>query len=63
MDLEFVLCVIGMVLIVEGLPYFIAPNHIRKWLLELTHLPEGTMRVFGFLAMLTGLVLVYFGRK
>ena len=29
--MEFFLCVIGMVMIVEGLPYFAFPNKMKIW--------------------------------
>lgn len=60
--MDFFLCVLGMVFIVEGLPYFAAPEKIKVYLLKIVEMPEGSLRIFGFTAIATGLLLVYLGR-
>jgi uncharacterized protein YjeT (DUF2065 family) len=60
---EFFLCVVGMVMIVEGLPYFAAPSKIKVWVRKLIELPDASLRVMGFLLMLSGLGLVYLARS
>jgi uncharacterized protein YjeT (DUF2065 family) len=60
---EFFLCVVGMVMIVEGLPYFAAPSRIKVWVRKLIELPDASLRLMGFLLMLAGLGLVYFARS
>jgi len=50
-----------MVFIVEGLPYFAFPEKIKAYLLKLLDIPDSTLRILGLLAMVTGLILVYFG--
>jgi uncharacterized protein YjeT (DUF2065 family) len=57
------LCVLGMVLIIEGLPYFISPERLKIYLLKMTTMPDSTLRFFGISAMIVGLVLLYFGRS
>lgn len=59
--MEFFLCVLGMVMIVEGLPYFVAPSKIKVWVLKLVELPDSSLRLIGFLLMCVGLGLVYLG--
>ncbi len=61
--MEFFLCVIGMVMIIEGLPYFVFPEKMKTWILKVLELPEGTLRKFGLVLMVIGLGLVYFGKK
>ena len=61
--MEYFLCVFGMVMVVEGLPYFVAPSKIKIWIQKLVELPDSTLRVMGFLLMLAGLGLVYLGRS
>jgi len=61
--MEFFLCVIGLVMIVEGLPYFAAPSKIRVWVKKLVELPDSSLRLMGFLLMFAGLGLVYLGRQ
>jgi hypothetical protein len=58
--MKFFFCVLGMVMIVEGLPYFMAPHKMRQMVTMILQMPEGTLRRFGFFMMLAGLVVVYF---
>ena len=61
--MEFFLCVIGMVMIIEGVPYFVFPEKMKSWVRKVLEIPEGSLRRFGFVLMLIGLWLVYLGRK
>jgi uncharacterized protein YjeT (DUF2065 family) len=61
-DMKFFLCVIGMVMIVEGLPYFASPEWVKSWMERIQTLPDSLLRRLGFGLMLGGLVLVYFGK-
>ncbi len=60
--MKFFLCVIGMVMIVEGLPYFAFPERMKEMVLMVTQLPENALRRFGAVLMLLGLGVVYFGK-
>jgi len=57
--MKFFFCVMGMVMIVEGLPYFIAPHKMRQMVTMILQMPEGALRRFGFFMMLAGLAVVY----
>ncbi len=61
--MKFFLCVIGMVLIIEGLPYFAFPEKIKAYLLKVHEIPGSTLRILGLAAVITGLLFVYFGRN
>ncbi len=61
--MKFFLCVIGMVLIIEGLPYFAFPVKIKSYLLKVYDTPEGTLRILGLVSVIVGLLLVYLGRS
>jgi uncharacterized protein YjeT (DUF2065 family) len=61
--MRYFLCVIGMVLIVEGLPYFAFPEKMRAWLLKILETPDHTLRRVGMVMMAAGLALVYLGRN
>jgi uncharacterized protein len=63
MDVNLLLCVLGLVLVIEGLPYFAFPNRMKIWLLQILEMPDSSLRRVGFAAMLIGLVLVYLGRR
>ena len=60
--MKFFLCVIGMVFIVEGLPYFAFPERIKVYLAKMAEISPSSLRIMGLAAIITGLVLVYFGR-
>jgi len=61
--MKFLLSVVGMVLIVEGLPYFAFPEKIKAWLIKVSAIPAVQLRTFGFLAMCIGMALVYLGQR
>ena len=61
--MKYFLCVIGMVMIVEGLPYFIFPEKMKSWMEKIIEMHEGALRWVGFTLMLSGLLLVYLGRR
>ena len=60
--MEFFLCVIGMVMIIEGVPYFLIPDKMKFWIQNILELPDGTLRRFGFVLMAIGLFLIYLGK-
>ena len=60
--MKFFLCVVGMVMIIEGLPYFAFPEKMKIWIQKIMETPDGSLRRFGLVLMVLGLVLVYFGR-
>ncbi|MDX9745041.1 MAG: DUF2065 domain-containing protein [Syntrophales bacterium] len=59
--MKYFLCVMGMVLILEGLPYFAFPEKIKVFMMKIMDTPDRVLRILGFTSMLFGLVLVYFG--
>lgn len=61
MDVKFLLCVLGLVFIIEGLPYFAFPHRIKTWFKQIIQVPEANLRFLGFAAMAFGLALVYLG--
>jgi uncharacterized protein YjeT (DUF2065 family) len=60
--MKFFLCVIGMVMIIEGLPYFAFPEKMKSWFNKILEAPNSTLRKLGLMLMLIGLGLVYVGR-
>lgn len=57
--MEFLLVVIGVVMIVEGIPWFLAPEWYKRTLLQLLPLGETPLRLIGLTFMMSGLLLVY----
>ncbi len=60
--MDFFLCVIGMVMIFEGLPYFAFPERMKAWVQKVVEMPESTLRSMGMILIGIGLLLVYLGR-
>ena len=60
--MEFFLCVVGMVMIVEGLPYFAFPHKMKTWVGKISVSPDSALRRLGLVLMVLGLLLVYLGR-
>ena len=60
--MDYFLCVIGMVMIIEGLPYFAFPEKMKSLVQMLLEMEVGALRRFGLFLMGFGLLLIYFGR-
>jgi hypothetical protein len=61
--MKLLILLIGLVLILEGLPYVAAPEAMRQWLQKLSGISPGQLRSMGLLAMLMGLLLVFVVQK
>lgn len=59
--MKYFLCVIGMVFVIEGLPYLTFPSHLKLYLSRLLLVSDNILRIFGAVAVAAGLLLVYFG--
>ncbi len=57
--MDFLLTVIGVVLVLEGIPWFLSPHGVKRLLLQLAVMPDKWMRMMGLLCMLLGLLVVY----
>ena len=61
--MKFFLSVLGMVMILEGLPYFAFPERFKTWLVRVSEMPAAHLRIFGLLAMCVGMILVYLSQR
>lgn len=61
--MKFFLCVLGMVMVVEGLPYFAFPEKMKFWVQQILEMPDKVLRKFGFVLMLMGVWLIYLGKR
>ena len=61
--MKFFLSVLGMVMILEGFPYFAFPEGIKRWLVKVSEMEEAHLRTFGLIAMCAGMALVYLGQR
>jgi uncharacterized protein YjeT (DUF2065 family) len=61
--MKFLLTLIGIVFVLEGLPYLTFPEAMRKWLAQLAQMPAGQLRAIGLLAVGIGLSLCYLTQR
>lgn len=57
-----IITAIGLVLVVEGLVYALAPSLVERMLEALRSLPESARRNLGALTVVTGLILLWIVR-
>ena len=57
MKLLFLL--LGLVLVIEGLPYFAFPDKMKIWLKKIQEIPDSHLRAIGFVSICVGLGLAY----
>ncbi|MCK5236585.1 MAG: DUF2065 domain-containing protein [Deltaproteobacteria bacterium] len=55
----FIVTVIGVILVIEGIPYTVFPAKAKKWALMIEELPESTLRVVGVASIFGGLILLF----
>ncbi|WP_181711211.1 DUF2065 domain-containing protein [Roseovarius sp. TE539] len=60
--IETGLLALGLVLVVEGLVYALAPSLVERMLVALSTLPEETRRMIGLVSLALGVVLVWLGK-
>ena len=52
-----------MVMVVEGVPYFAFPIKMKGWVEKVLEMPEAALRRVGLVLMVSGIFLVYLGKK
>ncbi|MBM3298709.1 MAG: DUF2065 domain-containing protein [Deltaproteobacteria bacterium] len=60
--MELFLCVIGMVLIVEGLPYFTFPEKMKELMRVVSEQDDMILRTAGAAMTLLGMAIVFLAR-
>lgn len=61
--MEFFLCVIGMVFVVEGLPYFGFPQTMKAMMQFMHEQNETSLRIMGASMIGLGLVILFLARR
>ncbi|MFH1349775.1 MAG: DUF2065 domain-containing protein [Pseudomonadota bacterium] len=62
-QVKLLFCLLGLVLVVEGFPYFAFPDKMKLWMRKIQDLPDSQLRVMGLLAMGLGLLIAYLFRQ
>jgi len=61
--LQDLLSAVALVLVLEGLPYFVSPSAMRRALAHLFTLPDNVLRGTGLTLMVVGVALLFAVRK
>ena len=61
--MKLLVTLIGLVLILEGMPYVVFPEGMQKWMRQLSEMNPGSLRVTGLVAMAIGLLLCYITQR
>ena len=59
--MSFFLSALGLMMVLEGIPYFCFPQKVKLFAQKLPEIPDFTLRVVGFFLMMIGLLVVYLG--
>ena len=54
---------LGIALFLEGLPYFVSPPLMRRYLATMTTVGDGTLRAAGLLSMAGGLFVAWLATR
>jgi len=61
--MKLLITLIGLVLVLEGLPYVAAPESMQRWLRQIVEMPPHQLRWFGCVAMAVGFLLCVLAQK
>ena len=63
MDFSLIVVAVGLLFIIEGIPYFAFPELVKRFMAQVLALPDRVMRIFGMIALGLGLLLLYLGTR
>ncbi|MEN8140529.1 MAG: DUF2065 domain-containing protein [Thermodesulfobacteriota bacterium] len=61
--MKLLISLVGMVLILESLPYLAFPDSMKEWLRQLSEMDSGLLRAMGLVALVAGLILCYLAQR
>jgi uncharacterized protein YjeT (DUF2065 family) len=54
---------LGLAMFIEGMPYFVSPRSMRRFLALVQETSDPALRTAGFVMMVTGLVVVFLATR
>lgn len=63
MRVNLFLSAVGLLLILEGAPYFAAPDRMKTLMAQVSEAPPNMLRLMGLLAMAAGAAILYLARR
>ncbi len=61
--MKLFITLLGLILVLEGLPYVAFPEAMQRWLLHLAQLPPAQLRSIGLISMASGFAILIFARS
>jgi len=61
--MKLFILLIGLILILEGLPYVASPEGMQEWLKKISSMSPAQLRSMGLIAMAIGLGICYIAQK
>jgi hypothetical protein len=61
--MKFLFNILGVLLVIEGIPYFAFPEKMKDIMREVEKMPPATLRWVGFVSMLAGLGVCYIAQR
>lgn len=61
--MKLLVTLVGLILVLEGLPYAAFPEPMQRWLGQMAIMPPRVLRVVGLLAIGAGLLLCYLTQR
>ena len=61
--MKLLVTLIGLILILEGLPYVAAPESMQRWLRQILELRPEQLRRVGLIAMAIGFLLCFLAQR
>ncbi len=61
--MKLLITLIGLVFVLEGLPYTVAPEAMKRWLRQILEMSTDQLRVVGATSMVIGFLLCWIGQK
>ncbi|MBN1883611.1 MAG: DUF2065 domain-containing protein [Deltaproteobacteria bacterium] len=63
MNFSLLVVALGLLFIIEGIPYFAFPEMVKRFMAQALTLPDGVIRIFGLAALMLGLLLLFLGTR
>jgi len=57
--MKLLVLLVGLILILEGIPYVAAPEMMQNWLRKLSEIESGQLRTVGLISMAAGLLICF----
>lgn len=61
--MDYFLSVLGLVFIVEAVPYMLFPGKVKSFAQYIQKVRNGRLQALGIIAAFTGLLIIYVGRR